>query len=84
MWQDIICLNSNQNSCIIIKCDNMCTMKSKDELIFVNIFFHPIPLVIATNVSCGLSKAIIEILVVNVTCDYILFIKISRKYLFFF
>jgi hypothetical protein len=41
-----ICFNCDQNNCIIVACDNTYTMESKDELIFVDFFFHPIPLVV--------------------------------------
>ncbi len=34
-----------KNSHILVACDNMYTMESKDELIFVD-FFHPIPLIV--------------------------------------
>jgi hypothetical protein len=33
--------NNDQNSCILIACDNTYTMESKDELIFVDFFVHP-------------------------------------------
>jgi hypothetical protein len=69
MWQHIICLNCDQNSCIVVTCDNTYTMGSKDGLVFVDFFFHSIPLSFATNVSCNLSKASNEILVANVVCD---------------
>jgi hypothetical protein len=45
-WQHIICPNSDQNSCILVTCDNTYTMESKDELVFVDFFVHPIPLVV--------------------------------------
>jgi len=38
-------------------------MESKDEPVFVDFFFHPIPLSVATDVSCNLSKVTNEILV---------------------
>jgi hypothetical protein len=38
--------NSDQNNHILIRCDNMYTMESKDELLFVDFFFHLIPLVV--------------------------------------
>jgi len=38
--------NSDQNSRILIACDNMYTTKSKDEFIFDDFFIHPIPLVV--------------------------------------
>jgi hypothetical protein len=69
MWQHIICLNCDQNNCIIIACDNTYTMESKDELVYVDFFFHPIHLSFATNVSCNLSKVTNEILVTNVVYD---------------
>ncbi len=34
--------NCDQNSCIVITCDNTYTMESKDELLFVDFLFHPI------------------------------------------
>ncbi len=46
MWQHIICFNCDQNNCIVVACDNMYTMESKDELVFVDFVFHPIPLVV--------------------------------------
>jgi hypothetical protein len=45
-------------------------MESKDELIFVKFFVHPIPLLFVTNITCNLSKASDGILVTNVACDY--------------
>jgi hypothetical protein len=39
-------LQLRPNSCIIIACDNMYTIESKDELVFVEFFFHAIPLVV--------------------------------------
>jgi hypothetical protein len=68
MWQHIICLYYDQNSCIIVACENMYTMESKDEFVFVDFFFDLYNLFV-TNVSCNLSKVINEILVTNVTCD---------------
>jgi hypothetical protein len=59
-------LNSDQNSLILITCDNMFTMESKDELVFVDFFFHLIPLSFVINITCDLSKAIKGILVTNV------------------
>jgi hypothetical protein len=38
--------NSDENSCILVTCDNTYTMESKDELVFVDFFVHPIPLVV--------------------------------------
>jgi hypothetical protein len=38
--------NYHQNSCILFACDNTYTMKSKDDFIFVEFFFHPIPFVV--------------------------------------
>jgi hypothetical protein len=35
-------LNSDQNCHILIACNNMYTMKLKDELVFLDFFFHPI------------------------------------------
>jgi hypothetical protein len=67
MWQHIICFNCDQNNWIIVACDNMYTMESKDELVFVDFFFHPLSF--ATNVSCDLSKATNETLLANVICD---------------
>jgi hypothetical protein len=34
------------NSYILIACDNTYIMESKDELVFVEFFFHPIPFVV--------------------------------------
>jgi hypothetical protein len=44
-------------------------MVSKDEFVFVDLFFHPIPLSFMTDVACDLSKMIKGILVTNVACD---------------
>jgi hypothetical protein len=44
-------------------------MESKDELVFVDVLFHPIPLVVYDEIICDLSKATKEILVANVACD---------------
>jgi hypothetical protein len=30
----------------IVACDNMYTMESKDELVFVDFFVHPIPFIV--------------------------------------
>jgi hypothetical protein len=38
--------NCDQNNCILIPCDNMYIMESKDEFVFVEFFFHPIPFVV--------------------------------------
>jgi hypothetical protein len=61
--------NSDQNSCILVACDNTHVMESKDEVVFVNFFIHPIPLLFATNITCDLSKVIKGILVANVACN---------------
>ncbi len=68
-------LNSDQNSCILITCDNTYTMESKDEFAFVDIFVHPIPLSFGINITCNLLKVIKGILVANVACDLNLIIK---------
>ncbi len=47
----------------------MFIMESKDELIFVDFFVHPIHFSFVTNITCNLSKAIKGILVTNVVCD---------------
>ncbi len=39
-------LNIDQNNCILIACDKTYIMESKDELVFVDFFFNPIPLVV--------------------------------------
>jgi hypothetical protein len=44
----------------------MYTMESKDELAFVDFFFHPISLVFVTNITCDLFKATRGILITNV------------------
>jgi len=44
----------------------MYTMESKDELVFVDLFIHLIPLLFVTNITCDLSKATKGILVANV------------------
>jgi len=54
---------------MLIACDNMYTMESKDELVFVDFFVHPISLSFATNITCNLFKVIKGILVANVGCD---------------
>jgi hypothetical protein len=38
--------NSDQNSHILVACENTNIMESKDELVFVDFFFHPISLVV--------------------------------------
>jgi len=38
--------NNDQNSRILIACDNMYTTKSKGEFIFDDFFIHPIPFVV--------------------------------------
>ncbi len=50
----------------IIACDNTYIMESKDELVFVYFFIHPIPLLFVTNITWDLSKATKRILVANV------------------
>jgi hypothetical protein len=47
-------------------------------------FFIQDLLLFATNIVCNLSKAIKEILYINVTYNYNLIIKTNWKYLFFF
>jgi len=42
----------------IVACDNTYTMESKDELVFVDFFVHPIPLLFVTNITCNLSKGL--------------------------
>ncbi len=49
MWQHIICFNCDKKSYIIVTCDNMYTMESKDELVFVDFFFHAIHLVVCNE-----------------------------------
>ncbi len=61
--------NSDQNSCILVACDNMYTMESKDEVVFVDFFIHSMPLSFATNITCDLSKVTKGILVANVVCN---------------
>ncbi len=39
-------INCDQNSCILVTCDNTYIMESKDEFVFVDFFFHSIPFVI--------------------------------------
>jgi hypothetical protein len=39
-------LNNEQNSYILVACDNMHIMELKDELVFVDFFIHPIPFVV--------------------------------------
>ncbi len=63
MWQHNICLNCDQKGCIVIACDNMYIMESKDEFVFVDFLFIQYLLLFAINVSCDLSKATNEILV---------------------
>jgi hypothetical protein len=52
-WLDIeACSNtsfafkSDQNSCILITCDNTYIMESKDELVFVDFFVYLMPLMV--------------------------------------
>jgi hypothetical protein len=54
---------------ILVACDNTYTMESKDELVFVDFFIHPIPLSFVTNITCDLSRVIKGILVTNVVYD---------------
>jgi hypothetical protein len=61
--------NNDQNNSILVACDNMYTMESKDELVIVDFFFHPIPLSFVTNIVCNLSKVTKGILVAIVICD---------------
>jgi len=65
----LFAFNCDQNSHILIICDNMYIMESKDDLVFV--FFFPIqyPLSFATNITCDLFKATKGILVANVVCN---------------
>jgi hypothetical protein len=44
-------------------------MESKDELVFINFFVHPILLSFATNITCDLSKAIKGILIATIAYD---------------
>jgi hypothetical protein len=53
----------------IVTGDNTCTMESKDELVFVDFFVHPIPLLFVINIQCNLSKVTNGIFVTNVACD---------------
>jgi hypothetical protein len=41
-----IAFDYDQNNCILVTCDNTYTMESKDEFVFVDVFFHSIPFVI--------------------------------------
>jgi hypothetical protein len=47
----------------------MYTMKSKDDLVFIDFFFMQYLLLFATNITCDLFKATKKILVANVACD---------------
>jgi hypothetical protein len=47
----------------------MYIMESKDELVFVDFFIHPIPLSFAIDITCNLSKVTKGILIANVTFD---------------
>ncbi len=47
----------------------MYTMESKDELVFVNFFVHPILLSFVINITCDLSKVTKRIIIANVVCD---------------
>jgi hypothetical protein len=69
MWQHIISFNSDQNSCILVSCDNTYIMESKRELVFFYCFVHPIPLSFAINITCDSSKATKGILVANDACN---------------
>jgi hypothetical protein len=44
-------LNCDQNSCILIACDNTYTMESKDEMYLLIFSFIQYPLSFATNLS---------------------------------
>jgi hypothetical protein len=57
----------------------MCTMESKDELVFVDFFFIQYPLLFTTNVSCDLSKATYKISIANIAYNYILIVETNRK-----
>jgi hypothetical protein len=61
--------NNDQNSCILIACDNTYTMESKDELVFVDFLFIQYPLSFVINITCDLSKATKGIIVTNVICN---------------
>ncbi len=39
-------LDSDKNSCILVACDNMYIMESKNECVFVEFLFHLIPLIV--------------------------------------
>ncbi len=56
-------INCDQNSCILVTCDNTYTMQSKDEM-YLLIFFHTIPFVIYNQfITCDLSQATKRILI---------------------
>ncbi len=38
--------NCDQNSCILVACDNTYTMELMGDFVFVDLFFHLIPFVI--------------------------------------
>jgi hypothetical protein len=61
----------------IVACDNMYKIESKDELVFVGFFVHPIPLIVETNITCNLLKVTRGILVANVTYSKNLVIRSS-------
>jgi hypothetical protein len=47
----------------------MYIMESKDELVFVDFFVHPVPLSFATNITCDLCNVTKGFLITNVVCD---------------
>jgi hypothetical protein len=53
----------------IVACDNTYTMKSNDELVFVDFFVHSIPLLFVINITCNLSNATKGILIANIACN---------------
>ncbi len=45
-------LNCNKNSCILVACDNTCTMESKDEMYLLTFSFIQYPLSFVSHAIC--------------------------------
>jgi hypothetical protein len=52
-------LNYDQNSCILVACDNTCRMELADEMYLLTFFFHTIPFVFATNLSHATKRILV-------------------------
>ncbi len=51
MWQHMICFQCDQNSYILVACDNMYTMESKDEMYLLTFSFIQYSLSFVTSLS---------------------------------